>query len=173
MKRLLKSKKGLVLLGALVVALGVAAFGAYAYFTNSGSGSNSAAQVGSVTNNFDVVVADPTGGTLYPTAKDSLNKVVDSYGVTITNMDEAAEHVSQIEYTITTDKGGCTQADFSINGGATGATSDVPENADLAPNSDHAPADQLTDTATVQMIDTGSPQDDCQGAHVTLHAAVS
>lgn len=172
MKRFIKSKKGIALLATLVVAA-VAAFGAYAYFSNSGSGSNSAASVGSVTNQFDVAVADPTGGTLYPTAADSANKVVDSYGVTITNMDEAAEHVSQIEYTVTTDKTGCTQADFSINGGATGATSDVSENADLAPNSDGSPADRLTDTATVQMIDTGANQDACQGATVTLHAAVS
>jgi hypothetical protein len=170
--KFIKSKKSLALLATLAVAV-IAAVGAYAYFTNTGNGSNSAASVGSVANAFDVAVADPTGGTLYPTAADSANAVVDSYGVTVTNMDEAAEHVSQIEYTITTDQLGCSQADFSINGGATGATSDVPFDKDLAPNSDGAPTDQMTDTATVQMIDTGVGQDACQGATVTLHAAVS
>lgn len=170
--KLIKSKKGLVLLATLAVAV-AAAVGAYAYFSNTGSGSNSSASVGSVTNQFDVAIADPTGGTLYPTAADSANKVVDSYGVTITNMDEAAEHVSQIEYTVSTDKDGCTQSDFSINGGARGDTSDVSKDADLAPNSDGSPADQLVDTVTVQMIDSGSNQDACQGATVTLNAAVS
>jgi hypothetical protein len=172
MRRFIKSKKGIALLATLVVAA-VAAIGAYAYFTNSGNGSNSAGQVGSVTNQFNVSVADPTGGTLYPTAANSLNKVVDSYVTTVTNEDEAAEATSQIVYTITTDKAGCTQADFSINSGTTGATSTVPFVHDLAPNSDGTPTDQATDTATVQMIDTGLDQDPCQGATVTLHAAVS
>jgi hypothetical protein len=172
--KFIKSKKSLALLAGMIVAI-VASVGAYAYFSTSGSGSNDSASVGSVTaGSLDVSVGNPSPGDDYfPTAADSANKVVNSYDVTVTNQDEAAEHTAQIKYTITTDKLGCSQADFSINGGTTGADSTVTFVHTLAPNSDDAPADQATDTATVQMIDTGSNQDACQGAVVTLHAAVS
>jgi uncharacterized protein (UPF0333 family) len=179
MKGFIKSKKGLILLATLVVAA-AAAVGGYAYFTNSGNGSNSAAQVGNTTNAFSVVVGNPAnldipanGTTYYPTAAGSANRVKLSYVTTVTNQDEAAEATAQIVYSITTNQGGCTEADFSINGGTPGTDSTVPFVHDLAPNSDGAPTDQATNTATVQMIDSGGNQNACEGATVTLHAAVS
>src|SRR5579862_3031395 len=63
MKKLLMSKKGIVLLATLVVALGVAAFGAYAYFTASGSGTGTVS-VGTSAN--QVVVAGATSTALTP-----------------------------------------------------------------------------------------------------------
>lgn len=63
MKRLLKSKKGIVLLGALVVALGVAAFGAYAYFTATGTGTGTVS-VGDAVN--QIVVQGSTTTALTP-----------------------------------------------------------------------------------------------------------
>ena len=46
--KLIKSKKGLVLLATLAVAV-VAAVGAYAYFTSTGTGTSSAGTVGTAT----------------------------------------------------------------------------------------------------------------------------
>jgi hypothetical protein len=61
MKRFLKSKKGLALLAALVVAI-AASVGAYAYFTTTGSGTGSA----SVGTSSNLVLAGTTADTLYP-----------------------------------------------------------------------------------------------------------
>jgi hypothetical protein len=170
--KLIKSKKAIVLLASLVV-VAAAAIGAYAYFSNTGSGSNSAATVGSVTNEFTVAVADPTGGTLYPTARDSANKVVDSYDVTVTNNDEAAENLHQIIYSVAgTSNPGCTAADFSVGGEDVGLAHTVVYDDDLAPASD-APANAVTHSVTLQMIDSGASQDDCQGVTVTLQADAS
>jgi len=59
--KILKTKKGLALLAAVAV-FGVAAFGAYAYFTSTGTGSGTAT-VGTAANNIYV---SGTAGTLYP-----------------------------------------------------------------------------------------------------------
>jgi hypothetical protein len=59
--KLIKSKKGVALLAALVVAV-VAAVGAYAYFTTTGSGSGSAT-VGTSSN---LTLAGTSASTLYP-----------------------------------------------------------------------------------------------------------
>jgi len=59
--KVIKSKKGIALLAALAVAV-VAAVGAYAYFTTTGSGSGSAT-VGTSSN---LVLAGTSASTLYP-----------------------------------------------------------------------------------------------------------
>ena len=64
--KLIKSKKGLVLLATLAVAV-VAAIGAYAYFSKTGSGSNDAASVGSVTADSSTWRRRPDGWDLFPT----------------------------------------------------------------------------------------------------------
>jgi hypothetical protein len=61
--KLIKSKKALVLLGVLVVAV-VAAVGAYAYFTSGGSGTGSAS-VGTAADNL-VVTGTPDSTALTP-----------------------------------------------------------------------------------------------------------
>src|SRR5690242_9315578 len=60
--KILKTKKALALLAAVAV-VGVAAFGAYAYFTSTGTGSGTAT-VGTAANN--IYVSGTTSGTLYP-----------------------------------------------------------------------------------------------------------
>jgi hypothetical protein len=59
--KVIKSKKGIALLAALVVAI-AAAVGAYAYFTTTGSGSGSA----SVGTSSNLVLAGTSASTLYP-----------------------------------------------------------------------------------------------------------
>jgi hypothetical protein len=62
--KFIKSKKGIAMLATLVV-VGASAFGAYAYFTSTGTGSGTAT-VGATGNN--IYVTSTTTGTLYPTA---------------------------------------------------------------------------------------------------------
>jgi hypothetical protein len=173
MKKFLFSKKGLVLLAALVVAV-AASIGAYAYFSNSGSGTDSTAQVGSVTNAFTVAVGAPTGGTLYPTSASSLNAVTDTYTVTVTNNDEAAENLHSLKYEVTgTSDALCGASNFSVDGQADGASHTVVYDDDLAPNSDGSPADQAQHSFTVRMDDTGLNQDHCQGVTVNVKATAA
>lgn len=61
MKKFLKSKKGLALLGAIIAAVAVAV-GAYAYFTTTGSGQGNA----TVGHDTPFVFSNVTVGDLYP-----------------------------------------------------------------------------------------------------------
>lgn len=172
--KFIKSKKGIAALIAAVVAVGALSFGAYAYFTNGGTGNNStAASVGTVTNDFLVVVDAATGGTLYPTAVNSANRVVDDVAVHVTNQDEAAENLHQITYSVDgTSDPGCTAADFSIGGEAVGVPHTVTYDNDLAPNSDGAAA-TVTKHVSLQMIDSGSNQNACEGVTVNVKAVAA
>src|SRR5579859_1784259 len=120
MKRF-KSKKGLALLAALAV-LGVSAFGAYAYFTNTGNQAGTPVTVGDQSPNLaiafnsvvDPVTHQPTGvptsanttytngnSALLPTFIGDANKDVATVPFTITNGSEAQELLTS--YTVSID----------------------------------------------------------------------
>jgi hypothetical protein len=185
MKRFIKSKKGLALLAALVVAI-AASVGAYAYFSNGGTSTGTPATVGTVAADQLSAVFAPNGGSqpdLLPTAANSANKVVDSFDVTVTNASEAALHVSQIVYSVDptwssqsdNTKPACDASDFSVGGQPVSQSYTVAHDTDLAPASDGAAASHTyANDVTLQMIDkTNQNQDNCQGVQPRLKAVIS
>ncbi len=158
MKRFIKSKKGIALLATLVVAA-VAAFGAYAYFTSTGSGTGTAT-VGTA-NNWVVAVSAPTGGPLYP------GHGAEDFTYTVTNPAGGGnQELNQVTLRIANangsawNSGACTKNDFSIEAGTPGNT--ITQTYGGASN-DVSPGDSRPGDFEVTMVDTGAPQDDCQG----------
>lgn len=174
MKHFIKSKKGLVLLATLVVAAAGAVAG-YAYFTSTGSG-NGSAKVG--TASAWSVSAGSSLGTLYPDpATGGTNKVTVPY--TVTNPSAGNQKLNQIlidvggvsnaafsTQAIASDPA-CTANDFALNGTATANTVTV------SPATDLTAGQTYTNAVTIDMIDNGSTQDNCQGQTVPLYFSAS
>ena len=116
MKRFLKSKKGVAGLMVTLAVVGASAFGAYAYLTNTGTGSGTPVQVGTQAPPYTIALdsnLSGAGGTLnagtptftngntqlLPTIIGDANKDVATVPFTITNGSEANELLSS--YTIT------------------------------------------------------------------------
>src|SRR4051812_24737441 len=108
MKRFITTKTGLAaLVGAVVV--GVTSFGAYAWFTNSGSATSqtSGAQVTSNNTTTWQIATDPANTTysnsgtgLVPTPTDSAAAIVATVPFTVTNADAVSEHLDSITVSI-------------------------------------------------------------------------
>jgi hypothetical protein len=140
--------------------------------TVSGSGSGSGS-VGTASP-FTVSVGTATGGTLMPTAKNSLNKVVDTVQVTITNNDSGAENLHQVIYEVTpgwkAQKAGhpdCTASSFSINGQPVGSADTETYDQVISGGGNKVKS------FTIQMIDNGADQNACMGATISLTAVAS
>jgi hypothetical protein len=172
MKRLFKSKKGIALLATLVVAAAGAVAG-YAYFTSTGTGSGSAS-VGAAST--WTVSADTLKGTLYPDpSTGGTNLATVNYSVT--NPGHGNQKLNQVvisipsTWTVAGTQGGCNASDFSLNGAAhsyaTGNTVTDPYGNDLTAGASTGGA------VTVEMIDNGSTQNDCQNATVPLSFSAS
>jgi hypothetical protein len=170
--KFIKSKKGIALLAALVVAV-VAAVGAYAYFTSTGTGTGSAS-VGSATN-WVVGQTGSAGGALYPDAAiGGANIQTKSYHVK--NAGSGSQSLSQVVISIKNadgsawSSGTCNASDFSVGGEAVGAS-----HTDTALAGDFiAGQDKTTGSVTVEMIDNGANQNDCQGlTNVPLYFSAS
>ena len=174
-------KRTLVLLGVMVVAI-AASIGAYAYFTNSGTATDTAAvSVGSVTTTWTVgftldsaggaIATSYVGGTaLQPTAVADPNKVVATVPFLITNTEESDQYLNH--WTASIDPAslpaGCTVSDFSVGGEAVGVShTSAALGVTLKPASDD-PANKYDDSVTVQMIESGSSQDGCQSVSPDL-----
>jgi hypothetical protein len=175
--KVIKSKKGIALLAALVVAI-AAAVGAYAYFTSTGTGTGSAS-VGSATN-WVVGQTGSTGGALYPDAAiGGANVQTKSYHVK--NAGSGSQSLSQVVISIANADGSvwssqadplkpaCKASDFSVGGEAVGAS-----HTDTALAGDFtAGQDKTTGSVTVEMIDNNANQDNCQGVTVPLYFSAS
>jgi hypothetical protein len=136
-------KRSVIALVAFVVAA-LAAVGAYAYFTSTGSGSGNAT-VGSSSN---IVITNDTVGTLYPGGADV------TVPVHLQNPGGGNEYVGTVSGTVA-DNGGCLGSWFvvdpvtynaEVNHGATNGTS-----------------------TKVRMLDAATSQDACQGATLTVN----
>src|ERR1044072_4438417 len=147
------SKRALVALGC--VAALVLAAGAYAYFTSSGSGTGTA----SVGTASAVTLKGTVTGSVYPESSSPVSFTVD-------NPSAGSQRVNTITLSsITVDSGhsACSTAisggnpDFSMPAGVVKQT--------FAPGSGLA----VTPTGTLTMNETGTNQDACQGATLTLH----
>jgi hypothetical protein len=148
------SKKKIVLAAIVALTLAIASGVAYAYFTATGAGSGSAT-VGSPTS---IVLAPTITGTLYP------GGTAATVSVLVTNNGAGSQRVGTIHLaSITPDVGHplCTLAygGFSM--------ADIVWNTVLTRTG--TAGDHATATGSLAMADTGSVQDSCQGATLTLN----
>jgi hypothetical protein len=160
------SKKGLVLLGVMVVAV-AAAIGAYAYFTSTGSGTGSAT-VGT-DSAWTVGQTGTTGPNLYPDAAIGTGNIqTKSYDVT--NPSAGNQYLTDVKVKVANADGSpwtsgtCSKDDFSVGGAATGATYTDTDSA-----GDFLAGETKSDSVTVQMIDNNANQNDCRGLTVPLY----
>ena len=167
-------KRTLVLLGVMVVAV-AASIGAYAYFTSTGNGTGSAT-VGSATTWTVGQTGVTSGGPLYPDASiGGANIQTNAYHVknggsgsqALTSVTIKVADSSGNPWSSQTDgtKPACTKADFSIDGIAVGTTK---TDTALA-GTFTAGQDKTTGSVTVELIDNGLNQDNCQGVTVPLY----
>jgi hypothetical protein len=170
-------KKRLVLPLAAVSVLALAG-GAYAYFSAQGTGTGSAS-VGKTTAFTVGETGTPTGGPLYPDAKIGTGNIqTDNY--TVTNPGSGNENLNKVVISVATSTGGtwssqadpskpaCTASDFSVGGQSAGqAWTDTSLAQDFGAGASHS------GTVTVQMIDDGANQDNCQGVTVPLYFSAS
>jgi hypothetical protein len=160
-----------------VAALALAA-GAYAYFTSTGTGTGTAS-VGSATSWTVGETGTPTGGPLYPDAAiGGANVQTDSY--TVTNGGHGSQFLKQVVISVAksdgsawssqadTTKPACTASDFSVGGQAVGSSW-----TDTSQSADYIAGHSQTGTVTVEMIDNGHNQDNCQGVTVPLYFSAS
>ena len=147
--KVIKSKKGIALLAALVVAV-VAAVGAYAYWTTTGSGSGSAANASS--NGTVTLHASWTAGALYPGGSVPVSFTADNAGAS--NLYVGTIHTTSI----TTSDPGCLAADFSMP--------DVTSNTIVLAG---ASGQAISGTGTLSFANTNANQDLCKGATVTVN----
>jgi hypothetical protein len=152
---------------SIVAASALVAGGAFAYWTSTGSGTGSAATTAGVNGNLGFATDALTA--MYP------GDSAQTFQVTVTNNELAGgqnSYVAGVKAHITTDKVGCTGADFLLNG--TPAPSTLATAAvlswtpvDLAPQ-----ASQDTGNVTIQFNNTASNQNACKSAAVTLNYSV-
>jgi hypothetical protein len=151
------SKKALAVVTAVALLAGGGT--AFAYWTTTGTGAGTAATTAGTLNNL--TFTQSTVNAMYP--GDSSQALT----VGVKNTGTESTYVTTVKAYITTDKSGCTGADFKIAGVATG-TALAPTGltwtaADLAAN---GTADA---TSTIQFNNTTANQDACKTATVTVH----
>ena len=128
-----------------VLAIALSAVGAFAYFTTAGSGTGNAT-VGSAT---AVVITSDTNGTyLYPGGVD------ESVDVHVENPGSGQQFVADVSGTVQ-DNGGCDGSWFEVD--------------TIHLNTNIAPGATEDATTAVRMNDSGSNQDACQNATLTIN----
>lgn len=167
------------LIGVLgVIALLAVTGTAIAYFTSTGNGTGSAT-VGTATHWTVAESGTPTGGPLYPDhAIGGSNIQTDGY--TVTNPAAGSQNLSQVVVSVATSTGttwssqtisgkpACTASDFSVGGNAVGTPW-----TDTSLHGDYQAGTSQSGTVTVEMIDSGANQDNCQGVSVPLYFSAS
>jgi hypothetical protein len=176
MKKFFTSKKGLVLLGTMVVAV-AAAIGAYAYFTSTGTGTGSAT-VGTSTA-WTLGQTGTTGPALLPDASIGTGNI-QTKAYDITNPSLGNQNLAQVDVSVAMANGSawssqtdplkpaCSKDDFSVGGAATGGTYTDTDSA-----GDFLAGETRSDTVSVQMIDNNANQDNCKGVTVPLYFSAS
>ena len=166
-------------LGALsVIAVLAAAGAAIAYFTSTGTGTGTAT-VGSATNWTVGETGSPSGGPIYPDAAIGTGHIqTDSY--TVTNGGSGSQNLTKVVISVANSDGStwsaqadsgkpaCTAHDFSVGDQAVGNGW-----TDTSLHGDYTAGSSQTGSVTVQMIDNGANQDNCQGVTVPLYFSAS
>jgi hypothetical protein len=167
MRNLFNSRKriAVVAAGAAVLLGGVTAV---AYWTSTGTGSGAASTTAG-TNSFSFTQAPLALSAMYP------GDSAQSFAVTVKNTSTTqSEYVTHVAVYVTTSNAGCTGADFLLNGSpapsSSGSAVDLAwTGVDLA----HGASQATAGTDTLQFNDTGSIQDACKSATVTLNYVAS
>jgi len=152
-------KKATTIVVASALLLGTAG-GAYAYWSTTGSGSGSGTTSAGESNNLGFSQAWLNA--MYP------GDASQALTVTVKNNGTASAYVAGVKAYVTTDKDGCTGADYKLNGSAAPST-DVDAAALTWAAQELVKGGQANATGTIQFNDTGANQDACKGAAVTVH----
>lgn len=161
MRKLSSKKIAAVVIGAVALTgTGVA----YAYWTTSGSGTGSGTTTAGVKDQLGFTQSTLTA--MFP------GDTAQTLTVTVKNNSTESAYVTAVKAYITTNKSGCTGADFLLGGAAApstaaGATALTWTAKDLA-----AGASQDA-TSTIQFNNTSSGQDACKSAAVTINYVAS
>jgi allophanate hydrolase subunit 2 len=171
------TKKRAVAALSLIAVLALAG-GAYAYFTSTGNGTGTAT-VGSASTWTVGETGTATGGPLYPDAAiGGANVQTDKY--TVTNAGKGSQNLTQVVVSIANANGSawssqtnpatpaCTAADFSVGAQAVGTAW-----TDTSLAGDYTASQSKNGTVTVEMIDSGKNQNNCQGLTVPLYFSAS
>jgi hypothetical protein len=171
MIKFVKSKKGIALLLA-IAAVAAAAVGAYAYFTATGTATGGAT-VGSATP-WGVSAINLSGPALVPGgAFDTIdNVVVTNNSAGFQGLNTITAHISVVTGTSFTTENPCTAADFQFTaGGGKWSNSNPGDDSTIT----FSPAKDIASNGTynvpqlkISMIDSGSPQDNCQAAALSV-----
>jgi hypothetical protein len=169
--RTLSKKQTVIVAGVAAAALGTSGV-AYAYWSTSGSGSGTgsttAGTVDSLSftqNPADVADTSVDLAPMYP------GDSPQSLTVRVRNTSGESAYVASVKAYITTNKVGCTGADFKLGGAA--APSAAPGAALTWTAANLAAGAAANATSTVQFLTTGSNQDACKSAIVTLNYLAS
>lgn len=155
MRTIANKKIAAVAAGAVVLA---SAGAAYAYWTTSGSGTGSATTGTAVA--WDVTTDAATGDPLSPDGP------AQTVAFHVHNDSSGVQNLQAVNVTVAGaagdawTSGTCSAADYEV-----GAPTFTP--------GDVASGDTVDGTVTIQMIDTGSNQDDCKNVTVPLYVAAS
>lgn len=158
-----KNTKKIVVASGTVAALTVGGV-AFAYWTTTGSGTGSATTRGGNDTALSVTQVSQLSA-MYP--GDS------AQGVNFTVKNEGSEYykAQTVKGWISTDKVGCTAADYKFNGVA-GADETHQETLTFVAK-DLAPGGTQGGSTTIQFNNTADNQDACKGAAVTIHYVAS
>jgi len=158
-----KTQKTTAVVGGTIAAVLVGGV-AFAYWTTSGSGSGTGYTTAGVSDQLSFTQASLTD--MYP--GDSSQPLT----VTVKNTSGESAYVATVKAYITTDKPGCTGADFKLGGSA--APSTVATAAALSwTATDLAAGAQADASSTIQFNNTGANQDACKSATVTVNYLAS
>jgi len=178
-KSMFSTKKriaAVALSGAIILGTGGIAA---AYFTSSGNGTGSVT-VGSSTPWSVSESGTPSGGPLFPDASiGGANIQTDGY--TVKNVGSGSQNLSTVTIKVANADGSawssqtngslpaCDASDFSVGGSAVGST-----HTDTALAGDYTAGQTNTGgSVTVELIDNGANQDNCQGLTVPLYFVAS
>jgi hypothetical protein len=157
-----KSTKSAVVAGTVLALTGGGV--AFAYWTTSGTGTGSGSTTAGVVDHLGFSQSTLTA--MYP--GDSSQDLT----VTVTNNATESAYVATVKAFITTDKEGCTGADFKLGGSAAPSTAATARALTWMPVDLGAGATQNA-TSTVQFNNTGANQDACKNAAVTINYVAS
>jgi hypothetical protein len=168
--RILRKKR--VFVGATIATLALAG-GAFAYFTSSGTGTGTAT-VGSATSWTVGETVHISGGPLYPDATIGTGHIeTDQYKVangpnpqTLTSVEIKVAEPNGSPWSSQANgaKPACNAGDFSVGEKAVGTT-----DTDTSLAGPFTSGQEKYGTVTVQLIDNGANQDNCQGVTVPLY----
>ena len=167
--KLFKFNKKMAAAGLAVgVVLGAGGV-AFAWFTSTGHGSGSASVGSSASGALAVSVANNSPNELAPAPLGDENAITQTVTYTVLNAQESDVRISTV--TVSVGSSGATTACsgswFSLTGKAPGTPLTLHPNVTLKPHSD-ATGNSYTGHFSVQLVESNSTQDACQGATPAL-----